>query len=523
MNHLRSNKDIGKTKRARSRTHGGDRKARPVTNHDGRRTRGVWGSDRREDTGMWGGVEGGTRVGDQLGADWRHPPHGAEGLRQCGLVPPPRPGRLLAGWSGQCPERRDQGSSSGEHGRRLGPRTRARDGLDGRGVRGGRDSLRSGERGSGPRVVPGRVGLGGVRSGEGGDGPRGLGGVRGGRDGGHKGGGDDLSLRGGRDGGLRGVRGGKGGSGAVGSRGCSGSSRGGAHEGGRDGRDALVLPGEGSRAYSLLSRRSLRLGGEEGRSESGVGLLPKEGSGGERRIHGRHPELGPRGIGGGGLLPGGDGGAVGGLRGGRRPCNPRTRASRGCVGQGALLGVGGGRSRGLRGRRIGPGRRWEHRSVPTPRGLHASCARSSRIGARGRQVDERGDGRRLEQRTGPARHLEQRIGPARGPGGAQSSAGRRRPRGARIRVRGPATGPQRDARSPSAHGPDSPRRGDTGAGEGREGRKGWLRRPAACHLTGGGGSSRRRRRSAGAAGRGRGGGRREREGRRYRQEQSKGP
>src|SRR6185369_12873576 len=75
----------GKTKGARSRTHGSDRKARPVTNYDGRRTSGVWGSDRREDTGMWGGVEGGTRVG----ADRRRPPHGAEGLRQCGLVPPP--------------------------------------------------------------------------------------------------------------------------------------------------------------------------------------------------------------------------------------------------------------------------------------------------------------------------------------------------------------------------------------------------------------------------------------------------
>ena len=43
MNHLRSNKDIRKTKRNRSRTHGGDRNARPITNHDGRRTRGVWG------------------------------------------------------------------------------------------------------------------------------------------------------------------------------------------------------------------------------------------------------------------------------------------------------------------------------------------------------------------------------------------------------------------------------------------------------------------------------------------------
>ena len=88
VNHLRGNKDIGKTKRARSRTHGGVRKTKPITNHYGR-TRGVWGSDRREDTGIWGGVEGGTRVGDLLGADrWRQG-HGAEGLRQCGLIPPP--------------------------------------------------------------------------------------------------------------------------------------------------------------------------------------------------------------------------------------------------------------------------------------------------------------------------------------------------------------------------------------------------------------------------------------------------
>src|SRR6185312_2900578 len=106
VNHLRSNKNIRKT---RSRTHGGDRKARPITNHDGRRTRGVWRSDRREDTGVWGGVEGGTRVGDPLGADRRRQPHGAEGLRQCGLVPPPRPSRLLAGLSGRGSERRDRG------------------------------------------------------------------------------------------------------------------------------------------------------------------------------------------------------------------------------------------------------------------------------------------------------------------------------------------------------------------------------------------------------------------------------
>ena len=82
MNHLRSNKDIGKKKRTRSRTYDGDRKARPITNHDGRRTRGVWGSNRREDTGIRSGVEGGTRVGDPLGADRRRQSHGAEGLRQ---------------------------------------------------------------------------------------------------------------------------------------------------------------------------------------------------------------------------------------------------------------------------------------------------------------------------------------------------------------------------------------------------------------------------------------------------------
>ena len=53
MNHLRSNKNIGKTERTRSRTHGGDKKTGPITHHDGRRTRGMWGSDRREDTGIW--------------------------------------------------------------------------------------------------------------------------------------------------------------------------------------------------------------------------------------------------------------------------------------------------------------------------------------------------------------------------------------------------------------------------------------------------------------------------------------
>ena len=76
MNHLRSNKNIRKVKRIRSRTDGGDGKIGPITHHD-RRTRGMRGSDRREDTGVWGGVEGGTRVGDPLSAGRRsqsHPP-----------------------------------------------------------------------------------------------------------------------------------------------------------------------------------------------------------------------------------------------------------------------------------------------------------------------------------------------------------------------------------------------------------------------------------------------------------------
>ena len=124
MNYLRSNKDIGKTKRTRSRTHGGDRKARPITNHDRRRTRGVWGSDGREDTSIRSSVERGTRVGDPLGAGRRRQSHGAEGLCQSGLVPPPRPGRLLAGLSGRGPVRRGEGSNIGEHGRRLELRTR---------------------------------------------------------------------------------------------------------------------------------------------------------------------------------------------------------------------------------------------------------------------------------------------------------------------------------------------------------------------------------------------------------------
>jgi hypothetical protein len=69
MDHLRSNKDIGKTKGTWSTTHGSDRKTRPITNHNRRRIRVMWGLDRRKEASIRGGVVGGTQVGDPLGAD----------------------------------------------------------------------------------------------------------------------------------------------------------------------------------------------------------------------------------------------------------------------------------------------------------------------------------------------------------------------------------------------------------------------------------------------------------------------
>jgi hypothetical protein len=42
----------------------------------------------------------GTRVGDPLGADGRHQPHSAEGLRQGSLIPPPPPGHDELGGEG---------------------------------------------------------------------------------------------------------------------------------------------------------------------------------------------------------------------------------------------------------------------------------------------------------------------------------------------------------------------------------------------------------------------------------------
>ena len=89
MNHLRSNKDIGKTKRTRSRTHGGDRKARSITNHDGRRTRGVWGQTEERipasgvvwketpESAIHSVLTGGVRpmaLTDCASVAWSHPP-----------------------------------------------------------------------------------------------------------------------------------------------------------------------------------------------------------------------------------------------------------------------------------------------------------------------------------------------------------------------------------------------------------------------------------------------------------------
>jgi len=67
---MRSNKNIEKMERTRSRTHGGDRKTRPIANHDGRRARGMWGSDKRKDTG---GVSP-MVLKDCAGAACSHPP-----------------------------------------------------------------------------------------------------------------------------------------------------------------------------------------------------------------------------------------------------------------------------------------------------------------------------------------------------------------------------------------------------------------------------------------------------------------
>jgi hypothetical protein len=65
-------------------------------------------------------VEGSTRVSDPLGAGRRCQAHGAEGLSQGRLVPPPRPTRRLARWTRWSPGGRSPGRggrrSTSEHG-----------------------------------------------------------------------------------------------------------------------------------------------------------------------------------------------------------------------------------------------------------------------------------------------------------------------------------------------------------------------------------------------------------------------
>jgi len=154
------------------------------------------------------------------------------------------------------------------------------------------------------------------------------------------------------------------------------------------GRGALALPGEGSHADPLLGRRSLRLGGEEGRSQSGVGLLPAYGGGGERHIRGRHPEARPRGIGRGvsGLLPGGDGGAVG--RSGGCWIGARGLQQLRCSLQGGRIGT-----RGLQHLRCGPqGGLIDGGALLGPRSPDArarSCGGSGGVGLQGAQCGRR--------------------------------------------------------------------------------------------------------------------------------------
>jgi hypothetical protein len=107
------------------------------------------------------------------------------------------------------------------------------------------------------------------------------------------------------------------------------------------GRGTLAFPGEGCHTDPLLGRRSLRLGGEEGRGESGVGQLPSEGGGGERRILRRHPEARPCDTGhciDDGLLARSDSGAVGHSGGGWIGARGQQQLQGGRIDGSALLG-----------------------------------------------------------------------------------------------------------------------------------------------------------------------------------------
>ena len=115
VNHLRSNKNMGKSKRARDRANGSDGDTRSVNNHDGRGIGRMSRTDRREYTSVRSSVVGGPRVSDPLSVLWWSQSHGAEGLRQRGLVPPSRPVRSRPSLRRWSPVR----NRASEHGRGL--------------------------------------------------------------------------------------------------------------------------------------------------------------------------------------------------------------------------------------------------------------------------------------------------------------------------------------------------------------------------------------------------------------------
>jgi hypothetical protein len=218
---------------------------------------------------------------------------------------------------------------------------------------------------------------------------------------------------------------------------------------------ALVFPGEGCHTDPLLGHRCLRLGGKEGRGESGVGLLPSESGCGERHILGRHPEARPCDIGrciNDGLRAHSDSSAVGHSGGGGSGARGRQQLH--C---------------GPQGGRIDGGARLGSRS---PGAAPAAAAAAAASGCRGPRVAG-GCGR------GPCA--------GGGPGGAWS-------RGAAAPGAGTPSRTSAAAGKPGGGGPGaqiggkSGSRGGRGRGEGREGgegrrRRGW--RPAM--VAGGGG------------------------------------
>ncbi|XP_025822305.1 uncharacterized protein LOC112898131 [Panicum hallii] len=187
------------------------------------------------------------------------------------------------------------------------------------------------------------------------------------------------------------------------------------------GRGALVFPGEGCCTDPLLGRRSLRLGSEEGRGESGIGLLSTEGGGGERPILGRHPRARTCDSSGGGIGTRGlqqlRSGPQGGRIGTRGLQQLRSGPQGGRIGTRGLQQL---RS-GPQGGRIDGGVRLGSRSPGAC--ASSSCGRGGvgQQGAQGgRSPQQRERGAHGGPRGGGRRLLEQRSHGARG--GSRSSA-----------------------------------------------------------------------------------------------------